>query len=119
MKNTIPYHELRDKLFSIYQEELNRGRNREAALVSAMDYLDELVHKNDIRLRKSFIEGVRSELIFYHVYREELNLKPTPWDIDKYLHIDFSGKHPKTGKRILLDVTKNPKIKLEKADNVE
>lgn len=113
----MKYEEIREIAFRTYKSELNRSGNREYALSATIDKLQEL--GTEYKVQKRFIEGVKTEILFYHVYREELSLKPTTSNIDKYLHIDFVGTNPRTGERIFIDVTKAPELKLKKAANAE
>ncbi len=118
-KSTL-YQELRERVFKVYHDELEKSGNREIALTTALSTLKELEkEKKDLKNIKSFIEGLRTELLFYHTYHKEYSLRLTTWRVDKYLHIDFTGIHPKTGERIFIDVTKDPQEKLHKADNVK
>jgi len=113
----IKYEEIREIAFKTYKSELNRSDNREYALSATINKLQEL--GKECKVQKRFIEGVKTEILFYHDYHEELSLKPTTSNIDEYLHIDFVGTDPRTGERIFIDVTKAPELKLKKAANVE
>jgi len=115
----VKYEELREIALKTYRSELKRSSSREHALSVTMDKLGELAAKYNIQKKKKIIEGVKTEILFYHTYREELSLRPATPSIDKYLHIDFIGINPRTGERIFIDVTKAPQFKLKKADNIE
>ena len=114
------YQELRKRVFQTYLNELEKSKSGEAALTSALDTLKQTgskYGKNKKIIR--FIEGVKAELLFYHIYRKEYSLRITTSPIDKYLHIDFTGISPKTKELMLIDVTKAPQLKLQKASTIE
>lgn len=104
------YQKLRQLLHEEYGKVLKETSNDELAYSEVSDILDSYSNRID----KRFINGLKNELLFYHLYRKELNLKPSTSLNDKYFKFDYVGIHPKTRRKMFIDVTSNIRVKSRK-----
>lgn len=104
------YQDIRHKLLSTYDFFLRKYGSKETALSEALSILDTYSPVCD----KRFIKGLKNELLFYHLHKDEFNLKVSTSTNDRYFKFDFVGKHPKTRRLMFIDVTSNIRVKSRK-----
>ena len=109
------YQDIRRKLLSTYDSLLGKYGSKETALSEALSILD--IYRQVCNER--FIKGLENELLFYHLHKDEFNLRVSTPINDRYLKFDFVGEHPRTGRLMFIDVTSNIRVKAEKYRNIE
>jgi len=109
------FERIRQRSYQLYDEELRKTGNDETALATTLSYIEEEFKQERYTRHNSFKKGMVAEVMYYHLFRKEQKLEPSPIRIDKFFKADFGGRDPATNKPILIDVTTNPYPKLKKA----